>query len=204
MTEATPAVRTPAEAALDVLGHEAGAIAAAAQRLDRVTFDRAAQLLAGCAGTVATVGAGTSGIVARKIAATLTSTGTPAVFVHPSDALHGGLGVIGSQEVVIAVSNSGETAELSALFPYLRGREVPMIAIVGNLRSSLAQHADVALDAYAEREAGPHGIVPTTSSSVALAIGDALAIAVMEMKGATAEGFAANHPSGRLGRRLTL
>ena len=153
---------------------------------------------------MATTGAGTSGIVARKLAATLTSTGTPALFVHPTDALHGGLGVIGRQEIVVAVSNSGETEELLALMPYLRSREVNVIAIVGNLESTLAREAAVALDASAEREAGPHGLVPTASVAVALALGDALALTVMELKGVTRDAFAANHPSGRLGRRLTL
>jgi arabinose-5-phosphate isomerase len=124
--------------------------------------------------------------------------------VHPTDALHGGLGVIGRDEVVIAVSNSGETEEISALLPYLRSREVNVIAIVGNLASTLAREAAVALDAFAEREAGPHGLVPTASVAVALAIGDALALTVMEVRGVTRDAFAANHPSGRLGRRLTL
>jgi arabinose-5-phosphate isomerase len=193
-----------ASGAAELLRHEADAIAAAADRLDAQHFSDAVDILARCTGAVATVGAGTSGIVARKIAATLTSTGTRALFVHPSDALHGGLGVIGSQEVVIAVSNSGETEELSALLPYLRSRAVKVIAIVGNLDSTLANEAAVALDAFAEREAGPHGLVPTASVAVALAVGDALALTVMEVKGITREAFAANHPSGRLGRRLTL
>jgi arabinose-5-phosphate isomerase len=190
--------------AVDLLRHEANAIAAAADRLDLDQFSRAVEILARCTGAVATTGAGTSGIVARKIAATLTSTGTRALFVHPTDALHGGLGVIGSQEVVVAVSNSGETDEISALMPYLRSREVKVIAIVGDLDSALAREAAVALDATAEREAGPHGLVPTASVAVALAIGDALALTVMEEKGVTRDAFAANHPSGRLGRRLTL
>jgi arabinose-5-phosphate isomerase len=192
------------EAAVQLLRHEAEAIANAADRLDAERFTAAVELLAGCTGAVATTGAGTSGIVARKIAATLTSTGTPALFVHPTDALHGGLGVIGRQEVVIAVSNSGETEEVSVLLPYLRSREVALIAIVGNLESTLAQSAAVALDAFAEREAGPHGLVPTASVAVALAVGDALCLAVMAAKGITREAFAANHPKGRLGRRLTL
>jgi arabinose-5-phosphate isomerase len=188
----------------DFLRHEAEAIAAAADRLDEARFARAVDILASCTGLVATTGAGTSGIVARKIAATLTSTGTPAHYVHPTDALHGGLGVIGRQEVVIAVSNSGETEEISVLLPYLRSREVEVIAIVGNLDSTLAREAAVALDSFAEREAGPHGLVPTASVAVALAIADALALTVMETKGITRDAFAANHPSGRLGRRLTL
>jgi arabinose-5-phosphate isomerase len=190
--------------ASELLRHEAAAIAAAADRLDEERFGQAVGILATCTGLVATTGAGTSGIVARKIAATLTSTGTPAHYVHPTDALHGGLGVIGRQEVVIAVSNSGETEEISALLPYLRSREVEVIAIVGNLDSTLAREAAVALDSFAEREAGPHGLVPTASVAVALAIADALALTVMESKGVTRDAFAANHPSGRLGRRLTL
>jgi arabinose-5-phosphate isomerase len=190
--------------AAELLRHEAQAIAAAADRLDAERFSEAVGILAGCSGAVATIGAGTSGIVARKIAATLTSTGTPALFVHPTDALHGGLGVIGREEVVIAVSNSGETEEISALLPYLSSREVKVVAIVGNLGSTLARAARVALDSSAEREAGAHGLVPTASVAVALAIGDALALTVMEAKGVTREAFAANHPSGRLGRRLTL
>jgi arabinose-5-phosphate isomerase len=200
----TEVARIDAASAAELIRHEADAIASAAERLDLERFARAVEILAGCKGAVATTGAGTSGIVARKIAATLTSTGTSAQFVHPTDALHGGLGVIGRQEVVIAVSNSGETEEISALLPYLRSREVKVIAIVGNLDSTLAREAAVALDAFAEREAGPHGLVPTASVAVALAIGDALALTVMEVKGVTRDAFAANHPSGRLGRRLTL
>lgn len=193
-----------ASSAAELLRHEADAIAAAADRLDIDSFSRAVEILARCPGAVATTGAGTSGIVARKIAATLTSTGTPALFVHPTDALHGGLGIIGREEVVIAVSSSGETEEISALLPYLRSRDVKVIAIVGELDSTLAREAAVALDAFAEREVGPHGLVPTASVAVALAIGDALALSVMEVKGVTRDAFAANHPSGRLGRRLTL
>jgi arabinose-5-phosphate isomerase len=188
----------------DLLRQEAKAIADAADRLDPECFAAAVAVVAGASGAVATTGAGTSGVVAQKIAATLTSTGTPAVFVHPTDALHGGLGVIGLQEVVIAVSNSGETDEISALLPYLQSRHVNIVAIVGNLESTLAKHAAFALDAFAAREAGPHGIVPTASAAVALAVGDALALEVMQAKGITRDAFAANHPRGRLGRRLTL
>jgi arabinose-5-phosphate isomerase len=201
---ALPAETAHVARAADLLRHEAEAISAAANRLDPQRFSDAVDILASCTGAVATIGTGTSGIVARKIAATLTSTGTPALFVHPTDALHGGLGVIGRQEVVIAISNSGETAELSALLPYLRSRDVKVIAIVGSLESTLAKASAVALDAFAEREAGPHGVVPTASVAVALAMGDALALTVMEVKGVTRDAFAANHPSGRLGRRLTL
>lgn len=197
-------LKVTATSAAELVRQEADAIAAMADRLDPASFGQAVEVLAGCSGNVATVGAGTSGIVARKIAATLTSTGTPALFVHPADALHGGLGAIGGQEVAIAVSKSGETEEVLSLIPYLRGREVPVISIVGNLTSTLAREASVALEAYAPREAGRHDLVPTASVAVALAVGDALALTVMEVKGITPERFAANHPSGQLGRRLTL
>ena len=190
--------------AAELMRHEAQALAAAADRLDDELFSEAVGILVDCAGAVATTGAGTSGIVARKIAATLTSTGTPAMFVHPTDALHGGLGVIGREGVVITVSNSGETDELIALLPYLRNREVKVIAIVGTLDSTLGRQATVSLEAFAEHEAGTLGIVPTASVAVAIAVGDALALSAMEVKGVTREAFAANHPSGRLGRRLTL
>jgi arabinose-5-phosphate isomerase len=190
--------------ASELMRHEAQALAAAADRVDDERFTAAVRMLVECTGSVATTGAGTSGIVARKIAATLTSTGTPAIFVHPTDALHGGLGVIGREEVVITVSNSGETEELLALLPYLRNREVKVIAIVGTLDSTLAKEATVALEAFAQHEAGHLGIVPTASVAVALAVGDALALTTMDAKGVTREAFAANHPSGRLGRRLTL
>ena len=198
--------RTTESAALgiEVLRQESQAVAALAERLDGETFSAAVDLLSACSGNVATVGAGTSGILARKLAATLTSTGTPALFVHPGDALHGGLGAIGGQEVVIAISNGGETEEVLALLPYLRSREVPVIAIVGQLDSTLGRQCTLALEAWVEREAGSLDLVPTASAAVALALGDALAVAVMERKGVTPEAFAANHPSGRLGRRLTL
>ena len=200
--EVSPAAAV--SSAVEVMRHESEAIGKLADRLDADRFAQALEMLASCTGNVATVGAGTSGIVARKIAATLTSTGTPALFVHPGDALHGGLGAIGGQEVVVAVSNSGETDEVLMLLPYLRNRGVPVIAIVGSTRSTLAREAAVALDAHVEHEAGALDLVPTASAALALALGDALALSVMEVKGVTPEAFAANHPSGRLGRRLTL
>lgn len=198
------AFETDYSSAVEMLRHEAHAISEAADRLSLQHFGRAVEILARCKGVVSSTGAGTSGIVARKLAATLTSTGTPSIFVHPTDALHGGLGVIGRNEVLIAVSSSGETGELLALLPYVRSRDVDVIAIVGNLESTLAREAAVAVEAFAEREAGPYGLVPTASVAVAQAIGDALALTVMEQKGFTKEAFVANHPSGRLGRRLTL
>lgn len=183
---------------------EAEAILHAASTLDHAEFAKAIQLLVMCSGKVIITGAGTSGILARKLAATMTSTGTPAVFLHPSDALHGGLGIIASDDLVLAVSNSGETAEVLAMLPYLRHRKVSIVSIIGGLESSLARASDVVLQAAADREACPLDLTPTASAAVALAVGDALALSLMEGRGFTAEGFARNHPSGRLGKRLTL
>lgn len=193
-----------AASAAALIRHEADALHTLAENLDTAAFGRAVELLASCTGNVATVGMGTSGIVARKIAATLTSTGTPAHFVHPSDALHGGLGLIGSKAVILAVSNGGETAEILDLLPYLASREVPVIAVVGQADSTLGRRATVTVEASVSREAGTHDLVPTASVVAAIAVADALALTVMDLKGITPEGFALNHPSGRLGRRLTL
>ncbi|MDP8956837.1 MAG: KpsF/GutQ family sugar-phosphate isomerase [Actinomycetota bacterium] len=188
----------------DLLRHEAEAIGAAADALDAAELGRAVELLATCSGKAAVTGVGTSGIIARKLAATLTSTGTPAVFVHPSDALHGGLGVLEPNDVVVAVSNSGETDEVLAVLPYLRSREISIVAIVGNTRSTLGRNAAAVLNAHVGREVGSLDFVPTASAAVATALGDVLALLVMERKGVTPERFALNHPSGRLGRRLSL
>lgn len=183
---------------------EAAALAAAAERLDSATFAAAVDLLLGCKGKVITTGAGTSGVIAHKIAATLTSTGTPSVYLSPTDAVHGQLGIVTGDDVVVAVSNGGETAEVVALLPYLRQRSVPVVAVVGNLASTLAKAATVALDAAVDREACPLDITPTSSTTVAMALGDAIALQLLEHRGLTREAFAVNHPSGRLGRRLTL
>jgi arabinose-5-phosphate isomerase len=144
------------------------------------------------------------GFVARKIMATMTSTGTPAVYLHPADALHGDLGIAMANDVAIVLSYSGETEEVLGLLPFLRRRQIPIIAIVGKLTSSIAQKADVLLDASVDKEACPLNLAPTTSTTVALAIGDALAMTLMQLKGLTPEDFALNHPAGRLGKRLTL
>lgn len=194
----------PPAAAAALLRIEAQALLDAADRLDADAFGEAVKVIAACRGKAILTGAGTSGIVARKIAATLTSTGTPATFLHPSDALHGGLGAVDSQDVVIAISNSGETGELLALLPYLRSRNVPVVSIIGSLDSSLADASAVVLDAAAKLEACPFNLAPTSSTTVALAMGDALAVTLLQVKGLTPEAFALNHPSGRLGRRLTL
>jgi arabinose-5-phosphate isomerase len=187
-----------------VLRREAQGLLDAVERLDHREFARAVELIAGCEGKIVVTGAGTSGIVARKVAATLTSTGTPATFLHPSDALHGGLGFVSSADVVVAISNSGETDEILALLPYLRSRNTPLIAIVGNLKSRLADASAATLDAWVEHEACPLGLAPTASTTLALALGDALAVEALVRRGLTSDGFARNHPSGRLGRRLIL
>lgn len=183
---------------------EADAITKAADRLQPNQVERAVKLLANCYGKVVLAGVGKSGIVARKIAATLTSTGTLAVYLHPADALHGDIGIVTAEDVAIVLSNSGETDELVAILPYLKSRQVPIIALVGNLHSTLARNADVVLDAAVDKEACPFNLAPTTSTTVALSIGDALAMILMQVKGLTPEDFALNHPAGRLGKRLTL
>src|SRR5687768_10020916 len=188
----------------EILRLEAASINAAAERLDHMSVRKALDLISCCDGKVIITGVGKSGVIAQKIAQTLTSTGTVGIFVHPSDALHGSLGVIRKGDVVIALSNSGETDEILAIMPALRSREVSVISIIGNLDSSLARQSDVVLDASVDKEACPLNLAPTTSTTVALAIGDALAMTLMESRGLTAEEFAANHPAGRLGKRLTL
>lgn len=183
---------------------ESDAIAQTARRVRREDVGNAIELLAACRGKVVLVGVGKSGNIAQKIAATLTSTGTLALYLHPSDALHGGLGLVTTDDVVIVISNSGETEEIVSMLPYLKYRRAQIVAIVGNLQSSLAARADVTLDASVEMEACPLNLAPTTSTTVALAIGDALAMTLMERKGLTPEDFALNHPAGQLGKRLTL
>src|SRR6266567_2767356 len=145
-----------------------------------------------------------SDAIAQKIAATMTSSGTAAIHLHPSDALHGGLGIVNSDDVVLLLSNSGETDELLHLLPYLKRRNVPLVAIVGNVKSSIAQRADAVIDASVDQEACPLNLAPTASTTVALAIGDALAMTLMRAKGLTENDFASNHPAGQLGKRLTL
>lgn len=183
---------------------EADAIARTAQKLDPVAIEQAVSLLLTCRGKVVLSGVGKSGIVAQKIAATLNSIGTMAVFLHPCDALHGDLGIVHAADVGLILSNSGETDELIQMMPHLKHRQISTIAILGNLHSTLAQQATVTLDASVDREACPLNLAPTTSTTVALAIGDALAMSLMQLKHITPEEFAFNHPAGRLGKRLTL
>src|SRR5204863_6125590 len=183
---------------------ESDAIAQTALRLDKSQVERVIDLLAACKGKVIILGVGKSGIIAQKIAATMTSAGTAAVYLHPSDALHGGLGIVQPDDVVVVLSNSGETDEIVEMLPFLNHRKVAIIAIVGNLDSTLARRADAVLDASVDKEACPLNLAPTTSTTVALAIGDALAMTVMKVKGLTSDDFAVNHPAGQLGKRLTL
>jgi arabinose-5-phosphate isomerase len=189
---------------VELLKLEAAAIERTAENLDRESVERVIDLLSCCESKVIVTGVGKSGVIAQKIAQTLTSTGTIAVFVHPSDALHGSLGVIAKGDIVIALSNSGETDEILMLLPTLKNREINLISIVGNTNSTLARQSDIVLDASVDREACPHNLAPTASTTVSLALGDAIAMTLMQEKGLTAEDFAANHPAGRLGKRLTL
>ncbi len=189
---------------VEVLKIAADALTTSTERLEPKQLERAIQLLANCRGKVVVAGIGKSGLVARKIASTLTSTGTAAVYLHPADALHGDLGIVTSMDVVVALSNSGETDELIAMLPHLKHRNVPIIAIVGGIKSTLARNADAVLDASVKQEACPLNLAPTTSTLVALAIGDALAATLIQVKGITSEDFALNHPGGRMGKRLTL
>lgn len=183
---------------------ESEAIAQTATRLKQDEIERVVDLLAGCRGKIVILGVGKSGIIAQKIAATMTSTGSAALHLHPSDALHGGIGIIGSDDVVMILSNSGETDEIVEMMPYLKRRQVPIVALVGNLNSTLARRADAVIDASVDQEACPLNLAPTTSTTVALALGDALAMTLMQVKGLTPDDFAVNHPGGQLGKRLTL
>jgi arabinose-5-phosphate isomerase len=184
-----------------VLETEAAAILALVDRLD-ARFDRAVQLLRECKGRVILTGMGKSGIICRKIAATLTSTGTAAFFLHPAEAIHGDLGVIQGDDVVVALSKEGETAELLHLLETIRRLGAKLIVITGEPKSSLAQAADVALDCSVAAEACPMNLAPTASTTAALAIGDALALTLMVEKGFRQEDFANLHPGGKLGKRL--
>src|SRR2546427_10837834 len=189
---------------VELLSAESEAIAKAASRLRAEEVDRVVAILTRCKGKIVLLRVGKSGIIAHKIAATMTSSGTAAVYLHPSDALHGGLGMVNSDDVVLLLSNSGETDELLQLLPYLKRRNVPLVAIVGNVNSNIAKKSDAVIDASVDQEACPLNLAPTASTTVALAIGDALAMTLMRAKGLTEEDFASNHPAGQLGKRLTL
>ena len=189
--------------ARQVLHIEAGAVNTLADRLDE-SFAAAVALVLASRGRVVVSGMGKSGHVARKIAATLASTGTPAYFVHPAEASHGGLGMIAHDDVVLALSNSGESAELTAILPLIKRRGAKLIAMTGNTASTLAQEADVHLYAGVDKEACPLNLAPTASTTAALALGDALAVALLDARGFSADDFARTHPGGSLGRRLLV
>ena len=182
---------------------EGAALVALRERLDGV-FARACRLCLQCTGRIVVSGMGKSGHIAHKIAATLSSTGSPAFFLHPGEASHGDLGMLTRADLVLALSNSGETAELLALLPHIKRLAVPLIALTGNPMSTLAQTADVHLDVAVPQEACPHNLTPTASTTAALVMGDALAVALLEARGFSAEDFARSHPGGSLGRRLLL
>lgn len=189
---------------IETLRLEAAAVESACANLSEKEVNKAIELLRATTGKVIVTGVGKSGVIAEKIAQTMTSSGTLAVFVDPSDAIHGGLGMFVADDVVIALSNSGETDEILSILPYMKARVGSLIAITGNIDSTLGRTANAVLNANVEREACPLNLAPTASTTVALAIGDALAMALMDAKGLTAEDFASNHPAGQLGKRLTL
>lgn len=208
MTAIRPAVPRPAGTALvergrRVLRLECEALAEVEERLGE-EFARAVELLAAASGRVIVAGVGKSGLIGRKIAATLTSTGTPASFLHPTEAVHGDLGMVSDGDVAILLSKSGESAELYPLLAELKRFGVRIVAITGGRDSTLGRAADVTLDAAVREEACPHDLAPTTSTTVALGLGDALAVALLEAKGFQREDFARLHPGGALGRKLLL
>ena len=186
-----------------VIETEAEAVAGLAARIDGA-FARACRHMLECEGRVVVLGMGKSGHIGGKIAATLASTGTPAFFVHPGEASHGDLGMITAKDAVLAISNSGETEEILTILPLIKRLGVPLIAMTGNPASTLARAATVHIDVSVPQEACPLGLAPTASTTATLAMGDALAIALLEARGFTAEDFARTHPGGRLGRRLLL
>jgi arabinose-5-phosphate isomerase len=187
--------------AQETLSIEAQALNTMAARLGDEFVQATACLLA-CTGRVVVMGMGKSGHVGRKIAATLASTGTPAMFVHPAEASHGDLGMITAADVVLAISNSGESEELTAILPLIKRMGGPMIAMTGRRQSALGQHADVVLDTSVDKEACPHNLAPTASTTAQLAMGDALAVSLLDARGFKADDFARSHPGGALGRKL--
>src|SRR6056297_3250435 len=190
-------------AAREVLETEARAILALSDRMDSTLVEACRRILA-IKGHLIVLGMGKSGHIGHKIAATLASTGTPAFFVHPAEASHGDLGMIRREDLILTISKSGETEELLRLLPVIKRLGVGLIAMTGNPNSSLARHADLHLDTSVDQEACPLGLAPTASTSAQLAFGDALAIALLDARGFTAEDFARSHPGGKLGRQLLL
>ncbi len=200
MTKKEPSFR---EHGRDVVALEAKAVAALANRIDE-GFVRACELILECKGRVVTVGVGKSGHIGGKIAATLASTGTPAFFVHPGEASHGDLGMITPEDIVLAISNSGESKEILTILPIIKRMGVKLIALTGNTSSSLTRQADASLDVSVEKEACPMNLSPTASTTAALAMGDAIAVALLRSRNFTREDFARSHPGGLLGRRLLI
>lgn len=188
---------------LAVIETEAQAVFELTQRIDE-RFAKACELLLACKGRIVVTGMGKSGHIANKLAATFSSTGSPAFFMHPGEASHGDLGMITPQDTVVAISNSGNTSEIITLLPLLKRLEVPLITLTGNKESILAKTADVNLDVSIKQEACPLGLAPTTSTTVSLVMGDALAISLLQARGFSAEDFALSHPGGMLGKRLLL
>ena len=186
-----------------VLTIEARAVQALIDRLD-AQFDKAIDLLLRCKGKVVVSGMGKSGLVGQKIAATMASTGTPAFFLHPAEGIHGDLGMIGRADVLIAISNSGETQEILQLLPYVERMGIPVVSMTGRMNSTLAKNSDVALDVSVSEEACPMGLAPTASTTATLAMGDALAVVLLQKRGFKQEDFAQFHPGGTLGRRLLI
>jgi arabinose-5-phosphate isomerase len=189
------------DVARQVLLQEAEAVKTLADRIGP-DFERAVNLIYHCQGRVVVTGMGKSGQISRKISATLTSTGTPALYIHPSEGLHGDLGMLAKTDLLLAVSNSGETDDILRMLPTVEVLQVPIVAILGRMDSTIARRADVALDASVEREACPMDLAPTTSTTAALALGDALAMALLELRDFKAEDFALYHPGGSLGKKL--
>lgn len=186
-----------------VLKIEARAVQTLVDRLD-AQFARAVDLLLRCKGKVVVSGMGKSGLVGQKIAATMASTGTPAFFLHPAEGIHGDLGMLGRTDVLIAISNSGETQEILQLLPYVERMGIPVVSMTGRMTSTLAKHSDVALDVSVSEEACPMGLAPTASTTAVLAMGDALAVVLLQKRGFKQEDFAQFHPGGTLGRRLLV
>jgi arabinose-5-phosphate isomerase len=203
LSPTTAAKASSLDLAREVLRIEAQEVEALAARLD-VRFSQAVEMILQSRGRVVVTGMGKSGHVGRKIAATLASTGTPAFFMHPAEASHGDLGMITAEDVVLALSNSGESGELLAIMPQIKRMGAKLISMTGNQDSELARESDVHLDASVSQEACPLGLAPTASTTAALALGDALAVALLDARGFSAEDFARAHPGGALGRRLLV
>ncbi len=189
--------------AREILGIESRAVASLADRLDE-SFENALQVLSNCQGRVVIIGVGKSGIICRKLAATLSSTGTPALYLHPVEAIHGDLGMVAPGDIVVMLSNSGESVELLNLLATLKRLGIPIVSLVGDKESTLARHSEVVLDVGVDKEACPLGLAPSASTTAALALGDALALALSQYNGFLREDFSRLHPGGILGKKLAL